>query len=589
MSLYLASTTIKGAVERLLSAGASSNLLHYLILRRLMVTNTEKDTGAIVLTGGKCKSVINEAAFIGHGDERYFNPIDSNGTFLTNRWWSNGPTDNIKNWGSRSSLLERVQGAKMVTIRVADYDATEVQRFLQIRDNNRISEIDIAIWWFRDDNIESITDNGALDSKTLCEEFREKLQLSVQECADLFTPYGSGEMPVLETCSEAADPREYLPYPDSDQSLNTNEVLEISYPTYVSEPHNLIFFGAPGTGKSHQLKELAKHNFPKENIRRVTFHPDYTYAQFVGCFKPFSRPKLDPGAPVSAIKDAEMTIEYRYVPGPFTNTYVDAIKHPDSNYLLIIEEINRANPAATFGDIFQLLDRTDDGASEYEINVSEDLHDHLKVQIGPFLTDEFGNRFGATTPINDPQLVAATSTIALPNNMYIWATMNSADQGVFPMDAAFKRRWDFRYMDINEGEGEIADYKVPMGINEDGMPVYRVVWNDLRKGINDVLCRHNVNEDKLLGPFFIAPSRLANEAGFPEVFKAKVLLYLYEDAAKMKHSRLFTLGDHPSYAELCKAYDEIGETIFKDFAPIKHWPIDDELSGDSSTDEESGA
>ena len=226
---------------------------------------------------------------------------------------------------------------------------------------------------------------------------------------------------------------------------------------------------------------------------------------------------------------------------------------------------------------------------EYEINVSEDLHDHLKVQIGPFLTDEFGNRFGATTPINDPQLVAATSTIALPNNMYIWATMNSADQGVFPMDAAFKRRWDFRYMDINEGEGEIADYKVPMGINEDGMPVYRVVWNDLRKGINDVLCRHNVNEDKLLGPFFIAPSRLANEAGFPEVFKAKVLLYLYEDAAKMKHSRLFTLGDHPSYAELCKAYDEIGETIFKDFAPIKHWPIDDELSGDSSTDEESGA
>lgn len=585
MSLYLASTTIKGAVERLLSAGASSNLLHYLILRRLMVTNTDKDTGTIVLTGGKCKPVINEAAFIGHGDDRYFNPIDSNGTFLTNRWWSNGPTDNIKNWGSRSSLLERVQGTKMVTIRVAEYDASEVRRFLQIRDDNRIREIDIAIWWYRDSDVEIVAAGGTVSGSTLCEAFRKKLHLSDQECADLFLPYRSDENDVLITYSKSADPKEYLPYLDSGQSVDTKEAPEISYPTYVSEPHNLIFFGAPGTGKSYQLKKLAKQNFPKGNIRRVTFHPDYTYAQFVGCFKPFSRPKLDPEAPASAIKDAEMSIEYRYVPGPFINTYVDAIKHPDSNHLLIIEEINRANPSATFGDIFQLLDRTDDGASEYAVSVSEDLHDHLKVQIGPFLTDGFGNRFGATTPINDPQLVSATSTIELPNNMYIWATMNSADQGVFPMDTAFKRRWDFRYMDINEGESVIEDYKVPMGTNESGMPVYRVVWNDLRRCINDVLRNINVNEDKLLGPFFIAPSRLANESGFPEVFKAKVLLYLYEDAAKTKHGRLFTLGDHPSYADVCKAYDEVGEAIFKDLSPIKHWPIEDELIGDDSSDE----
>lgn len=586
MSLYLASTTIKEAVERLLSAGASSNLLHYLILRRLMVTNTDTDTGTIVLTGGKCRPVTNEAALIGHGDDRYFNPIDSNGTFLTDRWWSNGPTDNIKNWGSRSSLLERVQGAKMVTIRVADYDASEVQRFLQIRDNNRVNESDIAIWWFRNDDIGLMADNAIITVNALCEAFRKKLNLSAQECADLFIPYRADANAVLETSTEAADPKEYLPYPDATQILSTGETQEISYPSYVSEPHNLIFFGAPGTGKSYQLKELAKKNFPKGNIRRVTFHPDYTYAQFIGCFKPFSRPKLDSDAPASAVEDAEMAIEYRYVPGPFINTYVDAVKHPNDNFLLIIEEINRANPAATFGDVFQLLDRTDDGTSEYEIYVSEDLHDHLKVQIGPFLTDELGHRFGATTPINDPQLTAATSAIRLPNNMYIWATMNSADQGVFPMDTAFKRRWDFRYMDINDGEDEIDDYKVPMGTNEDGMPVYRVAWNDLRKGINDVLRKLNVNEDKLLGPFFIPPSRLANEAGFPEVFKAKVLLYLYEDVAKMKHGRLFSLGDHPSYSDVCKAFDENGEAIFRDFLPIRHWPIEDGPGEDGLTGEE---
>lgn len=329
----------------------------------------------------------------------------------------------------------------------------------------------------------------------------------------------------------------------------------------LEEPQNLIYFGAPGTGKSHQLNLKAYGEeeqgvegcFDEENIRRVTFHPDYTYSQYVGSFKPFIEPQVDEDSPASAIKYAPGTIEYKFVPGPFINTYVDAIRHPDQNYLLIIEEINRANPAAVFGDMFQLLDRKPDGTSKYSVVTSEDLRWYLFKQWKSHLNSiKPQERSDVLYSLDDPEAEKLASSIALPDNMYIWATMNSADQGVYPMDTAFKRRWDFEYMDINDGEGVVADCEVPNGDTGEN-----VRWNWLRKLINAALLDIGVNEDKLLGPFFVAPAALEDEDQFKKVFENKVLMYLYEDAAKLKRKDFFNNANW-TYSVVCKEYKDGG-------------------------------
>lgn len=295
----------------------------------------------------------------------------------------------------------------------------------------------------------------------------------------------------------------------------------------VSQPRNFIFFGAPGTGKSHELNEIAGDSFPEANITRVTFYPDYTYSQFVGCFKPMTRDA----------EDGKTEITYQYVPGPFLNTYIDATTHPEQDYLLIVEEINRANPAAVFGDVFQLLDRDLNGRSEYSV----------------------------AAPIEMQKTLVASGVdsdkLAIPSNMYIWATMNSADQGVFPMDTAFKRRWDFRYMGINEGEDTDID-GTPLSEIEVRCGKRLVKWNNLRRAINEFMSGDElkINEDKLLGPFFVNPKALTAER-FANVFKDKVLLYLFEDAGKTKRTKMFR-KELKTYSQICEAFDEKGEWIF---------------------------
>lgn len=379
-------------------------------------------------------------------------------------------------------------------------------------------------------------------------------------------------------------------------------------------PHNRITFGAPGTGKSFQLNEDSK--VFGTNFERVTFHPNYSYAQFVGTYKPTmseqnKKPLSDEQQHIlSILQDANMTsqekydllyenfkdgdltrlpillglftddnfktkkadgtpavgdnsvernhgkairpyvnlpvqdssdekqITYQYVPGPFMRIYAAAKQNPNNNYLLLIEEINRANVAAVFGDVFQLLDRNADGESEYKVAASEDIKKYL-----------------AKKGIYEDEL-------SIPSNMYIWATMNSADQGVFPMDTAFKRRWEFEYIGIDDNEDKVKDYEIPINSNQ------KVNWNELRKAINTRLIEMSINEDKLLGPFFLSKTVLVNAVENPEnfvkLFKSKVIMYLFEDAAKMKVKQLFKIDNNKYiFSEICKEFDKNGLGVFQ--------------------------
>lgn len=319
---------------------------------------------------------------------------------------------------------------------------------------------------------------------------------------------------------------------------------EIKFSTgYQSEfPRNRILFGAPGTGKSFTLnreKDLLLADGGE--YERVTFHPDYSYANFVGTYKPVPCKDSDD-------KDA---ITYSYVPGPFMRTYVKALQNSKTDtpkpFLLVIEEINRANVAAVFGDVFQLLDRGDDEVSEYPIQASEDIKKYLAGELGGNPDDY--------------------SEIRLPDNMFIWATMNSADQGVFPMDTAFKRRWDFTYLGIDDSEAGIVGKKVVLVQGD-----YRriVEWNALRKAINNELLTYKVNEDKLMGPYFISKKNLPegemiDPAVFTRIFKNKVIMYLFDDAAKQKRITLFGGCDEKAknqYSKICREFDAKGVYIF---------------------------
>lgn len=324
--------------------------------------------------------------------------------------------------------------------------------------------------------------------------------------------------------------------PEISISLEFETRLESEY------PRNRILFGAPGTGKSYTV------NSEKDTLlqtggtyERVTFHPDYTYANFVGTYKPV--PYRD--------ADGNDAITYEYVPGPFMRTLVRALKNGQEGaenakpHLLIIEEINRANVAAVFGDVFQLLDREDNEVSEYPIQASEDMKKYLAKEL------------------EVPE--SACEEIRIPDNMFIWATMNSADQGVFPMDTAFKRRWDFTYLGINASEDGIVGKKVILGTGE-----YRrvVEWNALRKAINKELLKFKVNEDKLMGPYFISKKNLGEGTDidaekFTRIFKNKVLMYLFDDAAKQKRPSLFAGCEEKNlYSAICDEFDEKGVHIF---------------------------
>ena len=304
------------------------------------------------------------------------------------------------------------------------------------------------------------------------------------------------------------------------------------------KPRNLIYFGAPGTGKSFCLNDDKDNDFEDCIFERVTFHPDYSYANFVGTYKP--------------VPKDEDKISYEYVPGPFMRILTKAYAAPTKPFLLIIEEINRANVAAVFGDVFQLLDRDDYGKSRFPIQTSEDMRDYLRDRLG------------------DCEYVEDFSSIEIPSNLFIWATMNSADQGVFPMDTAFKRRWEFKYLGINDGMDKIQDININFENHENWKRFKqgKNSWNEIRKAINEQLSEMGINEDKQLGPFFaftryIKPEGINDNVDledFITIFRDKILMYLFEDVAKYKKDLFY--NENLSYSKLRDEFNDKGFEVF---------------------------
>lgn len=338
----------------------------------------------------------------------------------------------------------------------------------------------------------------------------------------------------------------------------------------------IIYFGAPGSGKSHKVaKDLA--GVSRENVFRTTFHPDYDYASFVGCYKPIvsspsrqdlsfeelksriqeevdKNPKHTMGKftikyyrSIQKLLDTQQkeelraeiqkclqrptngetlaptmnlaltlgeylekeglwrddsTITYAFTPQVFTNAYVRAWEHPNEKVYLVIEEINRGNCAQIFGDLFQLLDRKDDGTSCYSIRADKDLADYLQYVLS-----------------GDAKRGIEGGNLCLPPNLHIIATMNTSDQSLFPMDSAFKRRWDWEYVPINYKEAKSSGFKITIGEKS-------YLWIKFLEHVNGKVWDLTKSEDKQMGNFFIKGNITE------EVFKSKVMAYLWHEICK---------------------------------------------------------
>ena len=311
----------------------------------------------------------------------------------------------------------------------------------------------------------------------------------------------------------------------------------------IAESLQQIYYGAPGTGKSFTIDDKTDDG----NSVRTTFHPDSDYASFVGAYKPTME-----NVPINSIygesvqfatgknghPGTEKKIVYKYVPQAFLKAYVAAWSNLDKPYFLIIEEINRGNCAQIFGDLFQLLDRNNAGSSSYAIHADEDITQFLSDDDKGFasLSDDQKDAIRAFVLHKDNGKTQAVGQdildgklLLLPPNLYIWATMNTSDQSLFPIDSAFKRRWDWKYTPIeyhpiDKKTQQPIDWKFQIGDN-----IYS--WGQFLSKINPEIYTLTESSDKQMGYFF---AKADNATGIisEDVFLNKVLFYLWTDVFK---------------------------------------------------------
>lgn len=295
-------------------------------------------------------------------------------------------------------------------------------------------------------------------------------------------------------------------------------------------PLQQIFYGAPGTGKSHTVD----NDYVKDNkCFRITFHPDTDYASFVGCYKP----KMG--------GDTGEDITYSFVPQVFLNAYTYAWNHPDEPTYLVIEELNRGNCAQIFGDIFQLLDRqktVHPGYSKYTINADSD--------IATYLSGELEDKERYKKAICDIYGLKEFdfSILALPSNLNILATMNTSDQSLFPIDSAFKRRWEMEYVAVNYADAEQFSVKID--------DAHKYSWADVLKGLNRYIKQEKHSTNKILGNRFVQADE--NNVISSVAFRDKVLFFLFNDVFKDEdefRTSFFGGNDTLYFEDLCEGDD----------------------------------
>lgn len=342
------------------------------------------------------------------------------------------------------------------------------------------------------------------------------------------------------------------------KELFSNEAKKIDAPKPIGLQQ--IYYGAPGTGKSKTIKDLTFG----ESVIRTTFHPDSDYASFVGTYKPITEEvdlrdcygkKVIDDDTKEVVK--EERIAYKFIPQAFLEAYVEAWKklgskkseksdksynriHPalldtpeiftknkaSKKQFLIIEEINRGNCAQIFGDLFQLLDRNEYGFSDYPIVADKDMQKYLEKEFAGWeITnkDEINQLYGEANMVN---LIMKGERLVLPSNLYIWATMNTSDQSLFPIDSAFKRRWDWKYVPIREGRDKETNAKLNWYINT-GDKQYN--WWSFISKVNKLIGSLTNSEDKKLGYFFCKAKDGEIDA---DLFVSKVIFYLWNDVFK---------------------------------------------------------
>ena len=303
-------------------------------------------------------------------------------------------------------------------------------------------------------------------------------------------------------------------------------------------PQQTIYYGVPGSGKSYKIDEITK-NLSEEQKIRVVFHPEYTNADFVGQILP------------CLTSDG---IEYRFKAGPFSRILKKAYQNPNKPHYLIIEEINRGNAAAIFGDLFQLLDRDSEGWSSYEIE---------NLDINSFIRSKDSTYSDAKieSSVNVGGYTWTENTgIRLPPNLSLLATMNTSDQNVFTLDNAFQRRWDMEL--VPNSCSDSTQMQAKISVKEK-----TITWESFQSKINEVIAEKGNEsgfssmEDKRLGCWFIKNNEDKID---PEKFANKVLKYLWDDAFKFNRSEIF-IDEVKNFEELKNLFiGDKGFEIFKD-------------------------
>lgn len=277
---------------------------------------------------------------------------------------------------------------------------------------------------------------------------------------------------------------------------------------------NVIYYGAPGTGKSWKIDSIVEEK--GGSVFRTVFHPDVQNSDFIGTLKPVI--KAD-------------HVGYAFSPGPFAKAYVDAVNNPERMTWLIIEELNRAPAAAVFGELFLLLDRDETGNGIYDVDCPSE-------EFGKWLVSMTGDH---------------TGKLRLPSNLSILCTMNSADLGVYPLDTAFRRRWYQCYVALDYDIGPDKEITINLSNGQ-----ARLKWLDFIKALNTLLSDHSIPEDRLIGPWFIKPSEFDDNGKVPE----KLLIYLWDDLLRA-HGRniVFRSALISTYGELLRLMDT-GKPVF---------------------------